>query len=157
MITSFQTWFYYFFGTQKKMNRMNCFCPYKESLCDPKQHWSPPHWLSLWRVTREWVYSFKGTVLGELSLYFFYKKFKFMQYDIINCKWTPLYCSILNHLESQITQNNKEWITVVLARSSQCGKYHNDNALGPQAFRVVDVIPHIMPISLLVMACVHTT
>lgn len=88
---------------------------------------------------------------------FLYKKFKFMQYCVISCKWTPLYCSILNHVESQIIQNNKEWITVVLARNSQCGKYHNDNALGPQAFRVVDVIPHIMPISLLVMACVHTT
>ncbi len=34
-----------------------------------------------------------------------------MQYDMIYCKWAALYhCSILSHLESQIAQNNKEWI-----------------------------------------------
>ncbi len=34
-----------------------------------------------------------------------------MQYDMIYCKGAALYhCSILSHLESQIAQNNKEWI-----------------------------------------------
>jgi len=47
---------------------------------------------------------------------------------------------------------------VVLARNSQCRTYHNDNArptwVQSSGCRL---IPHIIPTSLLVMGCFHTT